>query len=474
MKQNPVATGPFVIHIGWPNNSGEIEIKTTDKMESGKTRSINNPTTFNPWRRAFPALLVLACMAQTAAGKDPLILSSFEKADSAQGWTSVNDGVMGGISKGGFKRTEEKTLLFSGELSLENNGGFASIRTKPRTLSLTGAKGIVVKARGDGRTYWFELRTARQFGASSYRAYLKTEKNKFIESFIPLSEFKLQAFGRQLPSGTINPYAVQSFGFTLADKKEGPFKLEIDYVKAVFDDAKPSSTVPGGTIADIATSAGTFKTLLAAADAADLTGALTGDGPLTVFAPTDEAFSRLPAGTVETLLKPVNTQKLADILKYHVIPGTITISKALQDGEFTSLQGEKLLVAFKDGSVRVGRATVTQTPIEASNGMIFVIDQVLLPPEPTSKAMNSTKLIELALDRGVPLFNDGSPEACAAVYEVTCEALRMMPDVSKESRKDLDQALLRIKLAGSDREKAWILRFALDSIISRTMKEEKQ
>ena len=214
--------------------------------------------------------------------------------------------------------------------------------------------------------------------------------------------------------------------------------------------------------------------MLAAADAADLTDALAGDGPLTVFAPTDEAFSRLPADTVEKLLKPANKQKLADILEYHVIPGAITISKALQDGEFTSLQGAKLVVAFKDGSVRVGRATVTRTPVEASNGIIFIIDQVLLPPEPSSNVLSPTRLIELALDRGVPLFNDGSPEACAAVYEVTCEALRMMPDVSKESQKDLGQALARVKLAGSDREKAWILRYALDRVISRRMKEENQ
>ena len=451
-----------------------MRMKRKEKMESNKNRSMNKLATFNPWKRAFRVLLILASMAHTAAGKDPVILSSFEKPNSAQNWTSVNDGVMGGISRGGFTRTEQNTLLFSGELSLENNGGFASIRTKPRTLDLAGAKGIVVKHRGDGRTYWFELRTARQFGASSYRAYLKTEKNKFKESLIPLSDFKLQAFGRQLSSGTINPSEIQSFGITLADKKEGSFELEIEYIKAVFKDATPSSTTPGGTIVDIATSAGTFKTLLAAADAADLTGALAGDGPLTVFAPTDEAFSRLPAGTVEKLLQPENKQKLADILEYHVISGNITISKALQEGELTSLQGAKLLVEFKDGSVRVGRATVTQTPIEASNGIIFIIDQVLLPPEPTSKPLSPTKLIELALDRGVPLFNNGAPEACAAVYEVTCEALRMMPDISEESQKDLEQALAKIKLASSDREKAWILRYALDRVLFRRMKQENQ
>ena len=104
------------------------------------------------------------------------MLASFEKPDSAQNWISVNDGVMGGVSEGRFERTERKTLLFTGNLSLENNGGFASIRTKPSVMNLAGASGIIVKARGDGRTYWVDLRTARQFGASSYRAYLPTSR----------------------------------------------------------------------------------------------------------------------------------------------------------------------------------------------------------------------------------------------------------------------------------------------------------
>ena len=117
-----------------------MKMKETDKMECDKNRSMNKPATSTPWRLAFPVMLFLLCMVHTAAGRDPVILSSFEKPDSERSWTSVNDGVMGGISRGGFKRTEQKTLLFSGELSLENNGGFASIRTKPRTLNLAGAK----------------------------------------------------------------------------------------------------------------------------------------------------------------------------------------------------------------------------------------------------------------------------------------------------------------------------------------------
>lgn len=177
---------------------------------------------------------VLAQAPLLAAQKD---LATFESAEAVKPWISVNDGVMGGISKGGFKRSEQGTLIFSGDLSLENNGGFASIRTTDRDLSLSGMSAVIVKARGDGRTYWVELRTAGQMGASSYRADLPTKAGEWQETRIPLADFKLQAFGRALPIKALNPAAVASVGFTLADKKAGAFKLEIASVKAT--DANP-------------------------------------------------------------------------------------------------------------------------------------------------------------------------------------------------------------------------------------------
>lgn len=254
----------------------------------------------------------------------PVVLASFQVKDSLKGWISVNDGVMGGVSKGGFKRTEAGTLLFSGRLSLENNGGFASIRTEPRPMDLTGATALLIKARGDGRTYWAELRTAGQMGASSYRADLPTRKGEWIETRIPLADFKLQAFGKSLPGGSINAAKVDSLGFTLADKKAGPFELEIEQIY-----------------------------------------------------------------------------------------------------------------------------------------------QVLLPPDAAGKPLAARGLIELAIDRGVPLFNDGNPAACAAVYEITCESLRLLPDVTEDARKDLERALREMRTEPSARQKAWILRNSLDRVFAR-------
>jgi transforming growth factor-beta-induced protein len=134
------------------------------------------------------------------------------------------------------------------------------------------------------------------------------------------------------------------------------------------------------SIPQTADKAGIFKTLLAAAKAAGLVETLSGDKPLTVFAPTDEAFAALPKGTVETLLKPENKVKLAAILKYHVVAGRVFSNDLLSGKEVTTLQGGKLSVAMKDGKAKVLNAGLLKTDIDAANGVVHVIDAVLLPP----------------------------------------------------------------------------------------------
>lgn len=395
-------------------------------------------------------------------------LATFTSADSLKSWTSVNDGVMGGVSKGAFKRTEQGTLLFSGELSLENNGGFASIRTRPSELKLSGMSAVVVKARGDGRTYWVELRASGQMGGSSFRADLPTTAGEWQETSIPFADFKPQAFGQDLPFKAINPAAVTSVGFMLADKKAGPFSLEIASVKAIGPDspAALAGDKGGKTLVDFATAAGGFKTLLAAATAADLVGVLSGPGPLTVLAPTDEAFAKLPAGTVETLLKPENREQLVAILKHHVIAGRVTLAKALEAREGVTLQGSPVAIKFEDGRVRIGSAMLVTADIQAANGIIHVIDQVLIPRPPEVATPSPTRLIELAIERGVPLFNQGDVAACAAIYEITCEALQITTGITEKSRAELAKSLVAARAERSSREQAWILRRAMDRALT--------
>ena len=125
--------------------------------------------------------------------------------------------------------------------------------------------------------------------------------------------------------------------------------------------------------------AGNFETLLAAAEAAGLVKALSGKGPLTVFAPTDEAFAKLPEGTVQSLLEPDNRGKLAEILQYHVVSGRIYSDQAIAAGEAETLNGSMIHISAKNGKAKVNKANLVATDIDASNGVIHVIDQVLLP-----------------------------------------------------------------------------------------------
>lgn len=132
-------------------------------------------------------------------------------------------------------------------------------------------------------------------------------------------------------------------------------------------------------IVGVAVEAGSFNTLAAALTAAGLVDTLQGDGPFTVFAPTDEAFAKLPAGTVENLLKPENKQALIDILTYHVVAGEVKAEQVVKLDSAKTVEGSKVDIKVKDGSVFVDNAQVVQTDISASNGVIHVIDSVILP-----------------------------------------------------------------------------------------------
>jgi uncharacterized surface protein with fasciclin (FAS1) repeats len=132
-------------------------------------------------------------------------------------------------------------------------------------------------------------------------------------------------------------------------------------------------------IVDTAVSAGSFNTLVAAVKAADLDATLKGDGPFTVFAPTDDAFGKLPAGTIDDLLKPENKEKLQAILLYHVVPGKVTASDVVGMSSAKTAGGDSFTIMQKDGDVFVDNAKVVKTDIMCSNGVIHVIDTVILP-----------------------------------------------------------------------------------------------
>ncbi|WP_339869820.1 fasciclin domain-containing protein [uncultured Algoriphagus sp.] len=133
-------------------------------------------------------------------------------------------------------------------------------------------------------------------------------------------------------------------------------------------------------IVDLAVSQDFLTTLVAAVKAGDLVATLKGDGPFTVFAPTNDAFAKLPAGTVENLLKPENKAQLVKILTYHVVPGKV-MSSDLKNGQMAkTVEGSSIKVTLADGKAMINNATVTAADIEADNGVVHVIDTVIMPP----------------------------------------------------------------------------------------------
>ena len=155
-------------------------------------------------------------------------------------------------------------------------------------------------------------------------------------------------------------------------------KLAIAGVASLFVGTVTYADGHSKDIVDTAVGAGSFETLVAAVQAAELVDTLKGEGPFTVFAPTDEAFAALPEGTVETLLKPENKDQLVAVLTYHVVPGKVMSGDLSDDMKAATVQGGEVTIDLDNG-VMINDANVVQADIETSNGVIHVIDKVILP-----------------------------------------------------------------------------------------------
>lgn len=203
-------------------------------------------------------------------------------------------------------------------------------------------------------------------------------------------------------------------------------------------------------IVDTAVAAGQFKTLTAAVGAAGLAKALKSKGPFTVFAPTDEAFAKLPKGTVETLLKPENKAKLAAILKYHVVPGKVTAAKVVKLKHAQTLKGSSVQIRAKKGTVMIDNAKVVKTDIACSNGVIHVIDTVILPrPDiiDTAVKAGSFKTLAAAI-KAAGLIKPLKGNGPFTVFAPTDEAFAKLPkgtveNLLKPENKDKLAAVLK-------------------------------
>jgi len=180
------------------------------------------------------AALALTCLTLTmnAEPNSEKVLFDFTTATNLPAWQIVNDDVMGGVSRSQFA-VLTRSAVFSGVVSLENNGGFASCRTPPGRHDLTGLDAFVVRVRGDGRRYQFTVRTEAEFDAPLYQATIQTKIGEWEEHRLLFKDFLPKFRGRVLTGAPpLNPTTVSSVGFLISDKQAGPFRLEIGSVKS--------------------------------------------------------------------------------------------------------------------------------------------------------------------------------------------------------------------------------------------------
>ncbi len=159
------------------------------------------------------------------------VLFKFDEPEDALAWQTVNDGVMGGRSDGRFRINDDKKMEFFGTLSLENNGGFASVRARAAEPGLKAGDSIVIRVRGDGRVYNLNLYTQSNLGGYAYRQSFETKEDEWIEVEMPVDNFVATWRGRTFPDEKLDPPEVAGLGFLLGDKKAGPFKLEVEWIK---------------------------------------------------------------------------------------------------------------------------------------------------------------------------------------------------------------------------------------------------
>ena len=181
------------------------------------------------------AVLAAACLTLTmnADAASERILFDFQAASNSTAWQIVNDDVMGGVSTSRFQVLTNGGAVFSGVVSLENNGGFASVRSSPVRENLNGCDAFVLRVRGDGRRYKFTVRTESGFNAPNYQAEFTTKRGEWEDHRLAFKDFVPTFRGRILTDvPPLNPAKVASVGFLISDQQEGAFKLEVAWVKA--------------------------------------------------------------------------------------------------------------------------------------------------------------------------------------------------------------------------------------------------
>ncbi len=299
---------------------------------------------------------------------------NLEFDSGTKGWQTVLDGVMGGLSTGRIAAGDGGTLRFTGELSLENNGGFSQIRTAVPEGTFSGATGLRLRVKGDGRSYQCDIRSSRlRIMAGGYQSVFETRAGEWIEVEIPFDACVANSFGQRMRNAPpLDPATIESVGITLSDKQEGPFAIEVDWIRPV--SAAAAERPSEGSLTAVATKAN-LTTLLALVKAAGLE--LPKDAKLTIFAPTNDAFAKLPREQVEFLTSEQGKPTLQAILKHHVVVQPLESSVLLDRRRLAALSGQSLEI--DPSALTVDGARLVATDVAFDGGLVHVIDGVMLP-----------------------------------------------------------------------------------------------
>jgi len=303
-----------------------------------------------------------------------LAQSNLEFDSGTKGWQTVLDGVMGGLSTGRIAAGEGGTLRFSGELSLENNGGFSQIRTAVPEGTFTGTTGLVLRVKGDGRTYQCDIRSSRlRLMAGGYQSRFTTKAGEWTEVEIPFDQCVANSFGQRVRNApALDPASIESVGITLSDKQEGPFAIEVDWIRPI--GAARVEQASTNSLAAVATKAN-LTTLLDLVKAAGIE--FPKNAKLTIFAPTNDAFAKLPREQVDFLTSAKGKPALQAILKHHVVAQSLESSALLDRRRLTALSGQSLEI--DPSALTIDGARLVATDVAFDGGLVHVIDGVMLP-----------------------------------------------------------------------------------------------
>lgn len=320
-----------------------------------------------------PSMTAVILSGWLALPSAPSSRSELEFTQGIRGWTTVQDGVMGGRSTGAINAADGGVLRFTGDLSLENNGGFSQMRTNVEEGSFAGERGIALRVRGDAREYQFDVRVSNaRMMAGAYQKVFATKAGEWVTVELPFDEFRLFNFGQAMRNaGPLDPAKVESIGITLADKQPGAFALEVDWIR-------PLGASPAASKAtDLATVAGDagLTTLLSLVKVAGLE--LPRGARVTIFAPTNDAFAKLPKETVEFLTSAKGKTTLQTVLKHHVVATPLDAADLLSRRGVRALSGQTLDVDAEQ--LRVDGARIVAADVSFDAGLVHVIDAVMMP-----------------------------------------------------------------------------------------------